>query len=300
MFEIERSLGIAGSWFFRLSTVDPSLMASIAEAGAEASYHYEELATIAKHRRLRTREAGLAALPEARDRFAANLDRLRELTGLPMRVVASHGDFMNRRLGLPNWEILTDVSVPGHGRCRPRGLRWSPDESRHRPTLRHAPSRVLDPGAIRRPRSNGAMPVVHVLVHPRHWRTARRINAADDLRRVAETVQVGLPIRPRDGRTTTVTLSSLRARLDRALVIIRAPRVRIAMFGGPRRRTHLSRVHGPPPAPAHHRGPSSGASRWCRLRGTFDEYLARRIKRDPAQATQGREAGISLCTGAVG
>ena len=55
---------------------------------------------MAKHRRLRSASEALAALPEARELFAANLVRLRERTGLPMRIVAAHGDFVNRRLGV--------------------------------------------------------------------------------------------------------------------------------------------------------------------------------------------------------
>ncbi len=193
MFEIERSLGIAGSWFFRLSTIDPTLMASIAESGAEASYHYEELATIAKHRRLRTRASAIAALPEARERFSGNVQRLRDLTGLPMRVVASHGDFMNRRLGVPNWEILTDpefraaVSVDLEAYD---GALMDRVTARHSDTLHPVYWTPGDPAAS----IGKGERVIHVLVHPRHWRTARRINAADDIRRVAEAVQLGLPI----------------------------------------------------------------------------------------------------------
>src|SRR4051812_3916975 len=48
MWEIERDLGISGSFFFRLSTLDPRIMDAIASSGSEVSYHYEELATIAK------------------------------------------------------------------------------------------------------------------------------------------------------------------------------------------------------------------------------------------------------------
>ena len=40
MFLMETHLGIAGSYYFRLSTMDVPLMKEIAETGAEASYHY--------------------------------------------------------------------------------------------------------------------------------------------------------------------------------------------------------------------------------------------------------------------
>ena len=195
MWAIDRDLGVRSSYFFRLSTLDPALMAEIAARGGEASYHYEELATVAKRRRLRSGLDLIAHLPEARDRFRRNLTRLRETTGLPMRVVASHGDFVNRALQSPNWLILDDPA-----------FRHQVDvelETYDEALLRHLPSRYTDalypeywsPGdpaeAIRR-----REPTIQVLVHPRSWRAARATNARDDLRRLAEGLRFGLPLGP--------------------------------------------------------------------------------------------------------
>ena len=108
MWRIEQSLGLAGSYYFRLSTLDVDLMHSIARGGGDVGYHYEELATLAKERHLRDRAGVLRAIPDAQDRFRRNLEMLRTLTGLPMRVVSSHGDFVNRHVGVPNWAILID------------------------------------------------------------------------------------------------------------------------------------------------------------------------------------------------
>ena len=108
MWEIERHLGIESSYYFRLSTTDLGLMRAISDSGGEASYHYEEVAAIVKERRLRRADEVLDHLPEARDRFCENLGRLRTATGLTMRVVASHGDFVNRAVGVANRAILDD------------------------------------------------------------------------------------------------------------------------------------------------------------------------------------------------
>ncbi len=72
MWDIERELGVESSYFFRLSTLAPALMADIAAGGSEASYHYEEVATVAKRRRLRT-PSGRArrTCRRRRDLFAA-------------------------------------------------------------------------------------------------------------------------------------------------------------------------------------------------------------------------------------
>jgi len=190
MWELERSLGIAGSFFFRLSTLDVPLMQEIAAAGGHASYHYEEIATVAKRRRLRNQAEVEPHLPEMRDEFRANLVRLRQRTGLPLDIVASHGDFANRRLGMPNWLLLTDADVR-----QETGIALEAyDEaltgfitSRHSDTLHPRYWVGEDPlAAVARHDA-----VVHVLLHPRHWRTAPLINALDDLGRFRESLAWG-------------------------------------------------------------------------------------------------------------
>jgi hypothetical protein len=185
MWDIDRRLGVECSYYFRLSTLDTALMADIAAGGSEASYHYEELSSVAKRLGLRSRSDVLIHLPEARDRFAENVQRLRAVTGLPMRVTASHGDFVNRRLGIQNWVILAD---PGFRSALGVDL-----ETYDEAFLRHLSSRHIDAPyprfwdygdpaeAIR-----SGQPVISVLVHPRHWRVDRTLNARDDITRVVE------------------------------------------------------------------------------------------------------------------
>lgn len=196
MWEIDRELGIETSYFFRLSTIAPALMADIARGGSEASYHYEELATVAKRRGLRMRSEAVAYLPEARDQFAKNIGRLRATTGLPMRVVASHGDFVNRRLGIPNWVVLDDPNF--------RHEVGVDLETYDQAFLRNLPSRHLDgqyprfweptdpAEAIR-----AGEPVISVLVHPRNWRADPMVNARDDIGRLVEGVQFEILARRR-------------------------------------------------------------------------------------------------------
>ena len=194
MWQIEHRLGVAGSYYFRLSTLDADLMAAIAEAGGSASYHYEEIATVAKRRRLRTSAEVEACLPEAQAEFRENLLRLRTLTGLPMEIVASHGDFVNRRLGVPNWRLLVDDafrrSVGIVAEVYDQAL-MAPVTSRHSDTLY---PRFWLPASPLAAVLQGD-PVVYVLVHPRHWRTAPAENLRDDLRRVAEGIAYALPRR---------------------------------------------------------------------------------------------------------
>jgi len=193
MWAIERRHGIDSSWFFRLSTVDLDLIRSIAESGGQASYHFEELAAMAKRRRLRTAADVMAHLPEARADFRANLARLRAATGLPMRVVASHGDFVNRAVGIANRAILDDPAFRAEVGI---DLEAYDDAVLGRATSRHSDTHhprywvAEDPlAAIDR-----GEPVVHVLVHPRHWYARRGTNVADDVRRIWEGIAYRLPI----------------------------------------------------------------------------------------------------------
>jgi hypothetical protein len=185
MWEIDRALGIQSSYFFRLSTLAPALMARIAAGGGEASYHYEELATVVKRRGLGSRSAALQHLPEARALFGENLMALREMTSLPMQVVASHGDFVNTRLQAPNWLILDDASV--------RAALGIELETYDRALLDHLPARITDRPYPRYwdPRDpvqalSAGEPVISLLVHPRHWRVDWVGNVRDDLRRAVD------------------------------------------------------------------------------------------------------------------
>jgi hypothetical protein len=194
MWEIEQELGVEGSFFFRLSTVDVPLIRAIAASGSSASYHYEELAIIAKRRHLRTRNEARDHIGEAQETFLRNITHLRAITGAPMNVVASHGDFANRRLGVANWAILADA-----GFRRRAGVDLETyDESvmtyvssRHSDTLH--PRYWIDEDPLKA-LARGE-PLVYVLVHPRHWRTARAVNLRDDLGRLVESIRYAVPSR---------------------------------------------------------------------------------------------------------
>ena len=193
LWAIEDERGITSSYFFRLATLDFELMARIAERGGHVSYHYEELAEVAKRR---PPAGGRAAdlLPEARDHFARHLERLRARTGLPMTVVASHGDFVNRRLGINNTAILADrefraavgvtletydtdflATVTSYHRDLPYPAFWMHGDPH-------------DAIARREPR-------MYALIHPKPWRVNRRVNGRDNLVRAWQELEWRLATR---------------------------------------------------------------------------------------------------------
>jgi hypothetical protein len=111
MFEIETKLGVKASYYFRLCTLDRGFMRAIDAYGSEASYHYEEAADFAKERGIRDAAELRRHFPALRLRFAANLARVEQLLGAKITTVASHGDFVNRRLRVINHELLQDSAL---------------------------------------------------------------------------------------------------------------------------------------------------------------------------------------------
>ncbi len=190
----EERIGGCGSYFFRLQTVHVPIMRALAAAGHEGGYHYEELATGAKERGVNGKERVNEILDEARERFVQNLTRLRERTGLPLRVAASHGDFANRALGTSNTLLLADrslreragIDLEAYDPEVERGLAFRTIDMTY-----PLDWRTGDPAeAIRA----GLGPML-VLTHPRQWGRQWYWNAREDLKRTAEGVlfNAGLP-----------------------------------------------------------------------------------------------------------
>lgn len=115
LFEIEKRHQVRSTFYFRLSTLDFQLMDEIEEYGSEASYHYEEVATFAKRNRLKQPAELLGRLADIKNEFVHNFLSIEKKLGRKMTTVASHGDFVNRRLNLYNTIILDDASV--RARC---------------------------------------------------------------------------------------------------------------------------------------------------------------------------------------
>jgi len=180
-------------------------MQAIAEAGGEASYHYEELATEAKASCLWEVEQVQARLPLIRQRFLENLQRLRGATGLPMTTVASHGDWANRKLGLANTEIL---KCPEMRRSATVQVEAYDYDLLKFVTARYAdavcpvwwvgkrvaqagpgPMEFLN-GGLRTPVEavREGLPAIYVLLHPEQWRRGPRWHFKEQVKRLREGV----------------------------------------------------------------------------------------------------------------
>jgi hypothetical protein len=182
MWEIERRIGVIGSYFFRLCTWDVGFMRELSATGFEVGYHYEELATLIKEQGATTPEEARELRHAAGIQLRATVDRLRATSGLALDVFAAHGDFANRVVGVSNHELLLDSDLR-----KEIGVRLEAYDIESGISVRSSDHGnggwcPADPGdAIRQ----GA-PVIEVLVHPRAWGGAPLVNARADLGRLGE------------------------------------------------------------------------------------------------------------------
>ena len=187
-FAAEREVGATSTFYFRLSTAPPhrAFIARLLDAGFEVGYHFEEGATIAKRHRLDSREALLARRPEIQDLFRRNCAAFRRQWNRDLVSVASHGDWVNRRLGTTNNELISAELL---AEC---GLRF---EAYGADVLGRADVYVSDVAspperwtggygladALRDTRSP-----IYVLAHERRWHSARGAAARADADRLID------------------------------------------------------------------------------------------------------------------
>jgi hypothetical protein len=189
IWETEQRLKATSTYYFRLKTMEFSLLKEMHLSGFEASYHYEELSTVVKKQGIREPEHVKGVLPHIRELFKGNLERLRVATGLPMRTVAAHGDFINWRIKIPNTIILEDkafrnevgVDLEAYDDVLMRHVigRYA-DVTREYPRLWRTqhPTKGFDHGES----------VIYLLIHPEAWVVDARQNFADDVNRLMEEI----------------------------------------------------------------------------------------------------------------
>lgn len=189
LLRLEEKCGARCTCFFRLSTLDKRFAMEVEQAGGESSYHYEEIASYALKHHIKRAEDVEQSLPAIRELFLKNLEGFRRATGLPCTAVASHGDFVNRKLGVANTEILLDPAL----RRRAGILREAYDEEH----MRYTTCRIADQSS---PDFVGEAlaaivrgePVLYLLTHPRQWKADAAANTKENLIRVVNGLRYAL------------------------------------------------------------------------------------------------------------
>lgn len=186
MFDIENSHGVETTYYFRKCSYDPALMREIERSGSEASYHFEEISTFAKERKIFAPDRLRSHYSEIRNRFLQNYNRFRDETGLPMLTVAAHGDFVNRRIGLINNDFLDKDT-----RAR-AGVIWEAyDAELNQPIQKcycdRPDSLGWDKPGLQESLKQGT-PAIYILVHPQHWHRSGLHNLRHNFQRIADEV----------------------------------------------------------------------------------------------------------------
>lgn len=184
IFEIERELKIQSSYYFRLSTLDINLMKEINRFGSEASYHYEEIAAYSKRFHIKDIKLIQENMNNIRQIFINNFYEIEKKLGYKLITVAAHGDFVNRYLGILNYELLNneirnelgiiadayDPIIIRHQYARISDLPY-PDFYTPYP-LKDALNENLNP--------------IYLLIHPNHWRVNIKENLKENIHRIYE------------------------------------------------------------------------------------------------------------------
>ena len=181
MLQAEISCGARCTYFFRDITLDLPLVEQITAAGGEVSYHYEEMAAYALAHRVRNVEQLRAAMPEIREMFVKDIAAFRKQTGCACTAVASHGDFINRKLHCANTEIMESMEF--RNCCGIEREAYDNEQMRYvtcRIADQSSPNFVEEAAAAIRRRE----PVLYLLTHPRQWGADWYANAREDIRRV--------------------------------------------------------------------------------------------------------------------
>ena len=183
MFEIEKSLGVKGTYYFRLSTIDIELMKEIRTYGSEASYHFEELAQYAKDNHIKSKDKVLEDIEKIREIFIKNFLELERKLGYKMETVCSHGDFVNRQLKCINYEITNSKELR-----QKLGIlceAYDKDLKDHTLYTTDAPyPKFWNPIDVRELIGKGD--VIYMLTHARHWKKNIIRNTMEDLKRFYE------------------------------------------------------------------------------------------------------------------
>ncbi len=189
MLNLEKKYGARATYYFRWNTIDVPLMQDIAEAGGEASYHFEEIATYCYKHRIRTKEKMLKHIEEIKDLFIVQFSKFKKKTGQPCLTIASHGDYVNTKFKYQNKELIDE-------RVRKVcGIMREAYDSEHMNLLT---CRVADQAEMERftPKAIAAIergePVIELLTHPRQWNSPVWINLKEEINRFCKQIYMRL------------------------------------------------------------------------------------------------------------
>lgn len=189
LFDIEQEVyGSDGSatYYFRRTTIDKSLIKRIDRAGYETGYHYEELSDYIKKNRIRNENEIRKSFPEVRRIFLDNIKDFRETTGSMSKTVASHGDFINVRFDIQNYEFMQDQNIREKAKVELEAYDNEITDYIVKRLADHTLEACFTNEAIESIKAN--YPVIMLLTHPRNWQIDWVENTKENFRRLFQDI----------------------------------------------------------------------------------------------------------------
>jgi hypothetical protein len=183
-FEIEKQYNIKATYYFRLSTIDIALMKEIEKYGSEASYHFEEIATYCKIHHIKSIEEVSSHLPKIETLFKENFSNIQNQLGVKLKTVCSHGDFVNRKLGIINNKLTHNQLL--------REELGIISETYDSKVMKSFDAYISDGTFLLDWETEDILKrcsgknIICMLSHPREWRVSILSNTAENIKRVYE------------------------------------------------------------------------------------------------------------------
>lgn len=113
MFDVERECGVTSNYYFRFSTIDKPLIADMKQAGFQVGLHFETISDYIKEKGCTDkREIDIDLM---RRRLTEDIKRFEDIVGFKTVSCCSHGDPVNKKLGISNNAIVEGADMTQFG-----------------------------------------------------------------------------------------------------------------------------------------------------------------------------------------
>ncbi|WP_315117655.1 hypothetical protein [uncultured Clostridium sp.] len=180
--EIEKELKVKSSYYFRVDTFDYEIADEIIDWGGEVGYHYEELATYCKKNKIKNKDSlSNEDMDNIYEMFKDNIKN--KFKNYDIKTIASHGDFYNREIGVPNHHIFNHfkyddlgILIEAYDENLLNSFHSYVSDDMYRPFWKNNISiyNSIDNGDKR----------ILLLTHPGNWNSNKRENFRKNIRRL--------------------------------------------------------------------------------------------------------------------
>jgi hypothetical protein len=113
MFEIEKKNDVKATYYFRWATFDKKLINEISNADFEIGLHYETIATYCIKNK--TRIIKQKDIVKCREILKKEIKEFKAKSGINIETIASHGNPVNREIGITNSVLLIGENYKNYG-----------------------------------------------------------------------------------------------------------------------------------------------------------------------------------------